>query len=628
MAEPSASQGNFNHLVTDLDAARAAVSNAISGFTSTPATGALTSYGGALVGAVVGAVATRAGLGPSTSAVVGATGVAVGIQAVGLMQANIPAAFNLAIANTQLSIATSALTTQATQSAWSSLLDAIVDFFGDLKDSITGALSSAPAVEVPAAPAGLLAEPAINNDWGGVGYDDPLILNLIGAHVHTTDLHGSTTKFDVMGNGTKVSTAWTTAGEGFLVLPALDGTVHNANNIIPTFTALAQFDLNHDGVIDAKDTVYSQLRVWQNVAGDGIFRSADMFSLSNLGIASISLGASYVPRYDNGNIIMNESSFTYSDGRKGEIAQAVLMTGNSASGTTVVADATSITVRVGNGQATRYITGSGQTINLEADGTSLYVDLGSKNTINASALTNGIVVANNAATVNLGAASNLTVVAGGGAQINAGSGKNTIYIEGDGTKLTGGTGALTVTIDGDSANVYAAAANNVALVNGNKSVVTVGQNATLTVGGTSNTANAGDGSTVTVSGISAGVNVGNSAKVFVTGLNDALNVGTQSNVTISGAGDYVNIGAKSTVAVSGLYDTVNVGAYSSVAVAGSYDTITVGLGSAVAVAGANDTINVGIYSAVAAGGTNNVFNIGADHSIVSVTSPSAVIHYI
>ena len=79
MSEPSASQGEFNHLVSDLDAARAAVSSAINDFTSTPVAGPLTNYGGALVAAVAGAVASRAGVGPYGSTAVAATGTLVGV---------------------------------------------------------------------------------------------------------------------------------------------------------------------------------------------------------------------------------------------------------------------------------------------------------------------------------------------------------------------------------------------------------------------------------------------------------------------------------------------------------------------------------------------------------------------
>jgi hypothetical protein len=55
------------------------------------------------------------------------------------------------------------------------------------------------------------------------------------------------------------------------------------------FKALAVYDLNHDGVIDAKDAVFPNLRLWIDVNHDGIAQSSELFTLPTLGVYSISL---------------------------------------------------------------------------------------------------------------------------------------------------------------------------------------------------------------------------------------------------------------------------------------------------------------------------------------------------
>ena len=61
------------------------------------------------------------------------------------------------------------------------------------------------------------------------------------------------------------------------------------NPYVPSgFGALRMLDSNGDGVIDAQDPVYSQLRVWKDLNHNGVLDDGENFTLAQLGITSIS----------------------------------------------------------------------------------------------------------------------------------------------------------------------------------------------------------------------------------------------------------------------------------------------------------------------------------------------------
>ena len=181
---------------------------------------------------------------------------------------------------------------------------------------------------------------------GGTGQDllayiqsmdlsDPLVLDLGGSGIELSSAEDGV-YFDIRGDGTPVRTAFIRGDTAFLYLDAnSNGIVDDAGELFGDqggfangFAKLSQYDDNGDGAIDERDAIYSQLRLWRDLDGDGVCREGETMSLSEAGVASLSL------RHDNqmsldvtGNVIGERSLYTKKDGTTGLMADVWLRNG-------------------------------------------------------------------------------------------------------------------------------------------------------------------------------------------------------------------------------------------------------------------------------------------------------------
>ena len=154
----------------------------------------------------------------------------------------------------------------------------------------------------------------------------PLVLSFNGAEDLQTVSMGAGVRFDLMGFGQRQASGWIHSSQGGLLAVDLndngridDGTelfgqatMLYGRRAVNGFEALAQYDLNQDGVIDARDPIYSKLKVWYDLNQDGFSQSNELISLEKSGVTSISLSYKEVDeqhQMNNGNKVMYKAKF-------------------------------------------------------------------------------------------------------------------------------------------------------------------------------------------------------------------------------------------------------------------------------------------------------------------------------
>jgi len=164
---------------------------------------------------------------------------------------------------------------------------------------------------------------------------DPLTLDLDGDGLETVGIDSANPiLFDHDGDGLKNATGWIKPDDGFLVLDRDgNGTIDDGTELFGDstpldagskaadgFDALSQEDTNHDGIVDANDTNFANLRIWRDVDSDGITDEGELHTLESLGVAGLHVAKTEnTTRLSNGNQIADLGSYIRTDGTEGTL---------------------------------------------------------------------------------------------------------------------------------------------------------------------------------------------------------------------------------------------------------------------------------------------------------------------
>ncbi len=147
---------------------------------------------------------------------------------------------------------------------------------------------------------------------------DPLALDLNhNGKIDTTNANSSNTLFDMDNNGMSEITGWIDKEDGLLVYDKNNnGKIDNINELFGNENKDGYRELrelinsNDDNVIDKNDTKFKDLKIWQDLNGDGISQNNELKTLDELNITSINLNSKNTNIDDNGNNIFKTSTFT------------------------------------------------------------------------------------------------------------------------------------------------------------------------------------------------------------------------------------------------------------------------------------------------------------------------------
>ncbi|MFM5727816.1 calcium-binding protein [Aeromonas veronii] len=169
---------------------------------------------------------------------------------------------------------------------------------------------------------------------------DPIILDLDGDGLETVGL-AANVYFDHDGDGVLTKTGWAGKDDALLVWDRnANGTIDTGAELFGDFTpqpngtlapngfaALAALDANGDGILDASDPAFAELRLWRDVSQDGVSQGGEFITLAEAGIVSLNLANTLKNQnLANGNQLSREGSFIRTDGSSGSMGEFKLAT--------------------------------------------------------------------------------------------------------------------------------------------------------------------------------------------------------------------------------------------------------------------------------------------------------------
>ena len=167
---------------------------------------------------------------------------------------------------------------------------------------------------------------------GDIGVADPLVLDTDkDGQITNISLEDSTSYFDITGDGKKEVVGWIAPNDGILVYDKnKNGKIDGIDEVfgnegISGFEELGNIvDSNYDNKIDRRDELYSRLKIWHDLNGDGQTQEGELKTLKEDGVKSISLDVMQTNIDVNGNILTEAGRYITSDGSRELVADIQL----------------------------------------------------------------------------------------------------------------------------------------------------------------------------------------------------------------------------------------------------------------------------------------------------------------
>lgn len=150
----------------------------------------------------------------------------------------------------------------------------------------------------------------------------PLVLDLNGDGIHTTALGQAQGTFDLLNTGTAIRSGWLSGEDGFLALDANgNGRIDNRTELFggaigEGFARLQALDSNYDGAVDARDTRFAELKIWQDKNENHKTDAGELHTLARYGIVSLTTAYTVAPALQNGNWLLEHSQAFKADGTR------------------------------------------------------------------------------------------------------------------------------------------------------------------------------------------------------------------------------------------------------------------------------------------------------------------------
>ncbi|MHA6345368.1 calcium-binding protein [Roseivivax sp. CAU 1761] len=165
---------------------------------------------------------------------------------------------------------------------------------------------------------------------GAKANSSPLVLDLSGnGAIDLISLSNSVAYWDNNQNGFRSLSGWVDSLDGLLAIDLNeDGVINDNGELFGTettdgFTILNAYDSNGDLKIDAQDSVWDGLIVWQDVNEDGFSDSAELHGVADFDIVSFDLDATEVSQTNQGHVVTHTSTFTIDDGINPQETRAI-----------------------------------------------------------------------------------------------------------------------------------------------------------------------------------------------------------------------------------------------------------------------------------------------------------------